>query len=330
MNWCVQVAVARAGEQPGDVSPRADTWTQQDGAEEHPASDGALEQSTPADAEWLTSMMQSTQLRSSSTAEEAESTAPRDPARGEPDGESQETETVDLLASIVGGAVGCAYLRYMLQQHQGNVSVRPRRNRSAARLVAPALTYRRANADTGVQATAERLLDIPDLATAERAWQSLQAAAPSNTAGDNSLAMRQAAQPDMELKKRIVQRFAYGCEESASRAGGQVQPLGALGVRRDKGAAPKCQVRLVALAMGCERSQLADLCAIKQTQHCNCACSRCALCSRGERVGVQVRYRDGVRVTTKGEKFVVEASAEWDGGSKGKVYTKGKRGKGFA
>lgn len=42
------------------------------------------------------------------------------------------------------------------------------------------------------------------------------------------------------------------------------------------------------------------------------------------------RFRDGVVVSTKGQKYVVEKeSEEWDGGSKGKVYTKGKRGKGF-
>lgn len=44
---------------------------------------------------------------------------------------------------------------------------------------------------------------------------------------------------------------------------------------------------------------------------------------------MQVRYREGRPVTTKGEKYVVERiGEEWDGGSKGKVYTKGKRGKG--
>ena len=37
-----------------------------------------------------------------------------------------------------------------------------------------------------------------------------------------------------------------------------------------------------------------------------------------------------MRVTTRGEKYIVESTAkEWDGGSTGKVYTKGKRGKGF-
>ena len=35
-------------------------------------------------------------------------------------------------------------------------------------------------------------------------------------------------------------------------------------------------------------------------------------------------------VTSKGDKYVCEKLKEdWDGGSKGKVYTKGKRGKGF-
>jgi hypothetical protein len=46
--------------------------------------------------------------------------------------------------------------------------------------------------------------------------------------------------------------------------------------------------------------------------------------------GLQVRYRDGQVVSKRGEKFVLETVGEdWDGGSKGKVYTKGKRGKGF-
>ena len=46
----------------------------------------------------------------------------------------------------------------------------------------------------------------------------------------------------------------------------------------------------------------------------------------------QVRYHDGVPVhLRKGEKYVVESlKEEWDGGSRGKVKTKGKRGKGFA
>eukprot|EP00878_Enallax_costatus_P042751 GHUV01050212.1.p1 GENE.GHUV01050212.1~~GHUV01050212.1.p1 ORF type:complete len:229 (+),score=90.61 GHUV01050212.1:528-1214(+) len=44
----------------------------------------------------------------------------------------------------------------------------------------------------------------------------------------------------------------------------------------------------------------------------------------------KVRYRDGRIVSSKGEKHIVESlKEEWDGGSKGKVYTKGKRGKGF-
>lgn len=44
----------------------------------------------------------------------------------------------------------------------------------------------------------------------------------------------------------------------------------------------------------------------------------------------KVRYLNGQVVSTKGEKFIVEKTdKEWDGGSRGKVYTKGKRGKGF-
>ncbi|KAF8073084.1 hypothetical protein HT031_000745 [Scenedesmus sp. PABB004] len=44
----------------------------------------------------------------------------------------------------------------------------------------------------------------------------------------------------------------------------------------------------------------------------------------------KVRYRDGRVVSTRGEKVIIEkVGEEWDGGSKGKVYTKGKRGKGF-
>eukprot|EP00903_Cladosiphon_okamuranus_P007987 g7708.t1 len=42
------------------------------------------------------------------------------------------------------------------------------------------------------------------------------------------------------------------------------------------------------------------------------------------------RYRDGKVVTTTGAKVIVEdVKPEWDGGSRGKVKTKGKRGKGF-
>ncbi|KXZ47386.1 hypothetical protein GPECTOR_35g824 [Gonium pectorale] len=44
----------------------------------------------------------------------------------------------------------------------------------------------------------------------------------------------------------------------------------------------------------------------------------------------KVRYLDGRVVSTKGEKFIIEKTGEdWDGGSRGKVFTKGKRGKGF-
>jgi hypothetical protein len=45
----------------------------------------------------------------------------------------------------------------------------------------------------------------------------------------------------------------------------------------------------------------------------------------------RVRYLDGAPVTTKGEKYVVVSQKEeWDGGSRGRVKTKGKRGVGFA
>jgi len=43
----------------------------------------------------------------------------------------------------------------------------------------------------------------------------------------------------------------------------------------------------------------------------------------------KLRYRDGVVVATKGEKFIVEKEQEWDGGSRGKVKSKGKRGVGW-
>lgn len=50
----------------------------------------------------------------------------------------------------------------------------------------------------------------------------------------------------------------------------------------------------------------------------------------GKKDAPQVRFRDGVVASTKGQKFIVEnLKEEWDGGSSGKVYTKGKRGKGF-
>ena len=41
------------------------------------------------------------------------------------------------------------------------------------------------------------------------------------------------------------------------------------------------------------------------------------------------RFRDGALVATNGAKYVVEdLTKAWDGGSSGKVYTKGKRGPG--
>lgn len=46
--------------------------------------------------------------------------------------------------------------------------------------------------------------------------------------------------------------------------------------------------------------------------------------------GTGVRYLDGQVIATKGERHVVvQETTEWDGGSTGKVITKGKRGKGF-
>ena len=45
----------------------------------------------------------------------------------------------------------------------------------------------------------------------------------------------------------------------------------------------------------------------------------------------KVRYHEGVVVATRGEKYVVEkVKPEWDGGSTGRVKTKGKRGTGWA
>lgn len=59
--------------------------------------------------------------------------------------------------------------------------------------------------------------------------------------------------------------------------------------------------------------------------------SKGALKTRKEREKEpQARYRDGKVVSQKGEKYIVEkVGEEWDGGSRGKVYTKGKRGVGF-
>jgi hypothetical protein len=46
---------------------------------------------------------------------------------------------------------------------------------------------------------------------------------------------------------------------------------------------------------------------------------------------VQIRYRDGVVVTNKGEKVIVEKnpSDEYDGGSRGRIKTKRKGGVGW-
>lgn len=45
----------------------------------------------------------------------------------------------------------------------------------------------------------------------------------------------------------------------------------------------------------------------------------------------QVRYYNGQIVSRRGEKFIaVEKQEEWDGGSRGKVKSKGKRGIGWS
>ena len=52
--------------------------------------------------------------------------------------------------------------------------------------------------------------------------------------------------------------------------------------------------------------------------------------SQGKQGSAGVRYRDGFPVASKGEKHIEEArKEEWNGGSSGKIFTKGKRGKGF-
>lgn len=44
----------------------------------------------------------------------------------------------------------------------------------------------------------------------------------------------------------------------------------------------------------------------------------------------KTRYLENTIVSNKGEKYIVQKQGEeWDGGSRGKVKTKGKRGKGF-
>ena len=44
----------------------------------------------------------------------------------------------------------------------------------------------------------------------------------------------------------------------------------------------------------------------------------------------KLRFRDGVVVASKGEKYLIEKiTPDWDGGSRGKIKTKGKRGPGF-
>lgn len=49
----------------------------------------------------------------------------------------------------------------------------------------------------------------------------------------------------------------------------------------------------------------------------------------GKKGGASVRFRDGAVVTTKGEKYITEKKDEWDGGSRGRVKAKGKRGVGW-
>jgi len=51
---------------------------------------------------------------------------------------------------------------------------------------------------------------------------------------------------------------------------------------------------------------------------------------QADRAANQLRYLDGKVVSRKGERFtVIDETVEWNGGSKGRVITKGKRGPGF-
>jgi hypothetical protein len=47
------------------------------------------------------------------------------------------------------------------------------------------------------------------------------------------------------------------------------------------------------------------------------------------KAGSQVRYRDSMAVTNRGDKYIVEQQMEYDGGSRGRVMPKGKRGPGW-
>ena len=50
----------------------------------------------------------------------------------------------------------------------------------------------------------------------------------------------------------------------------------------------------------------------------------------GEQTQSRTRYLESAVVSNKGEKYIIQKQGEeWDGGSRGKVKTKGKRGKGF-
>jgi hypothetical protein len=120
------------------------------------------------------------------------------------------------------------------------------------------------------QEAAAWLLEVPDLAAEQRAWQQAQQREQEQRRRD--------ALEQEQVKKRIAQRF--GLEAVPDGGSGKRQTIKAWGE-------------------GCS--------------------------SKGR---AQQRYRDGAIVSTRGEKYVVEKAEEWNGGSKGKVYTKGKRGVG--
>ncbi|PSC73823.1 hypothetical protein C2E20_3197 [Micractinium conductrix] len=125
-----------------------------------------------------------------------------------------------------------------------------------------------------VEAAAAWMLECPDLAAAQAAWQ----------------AEAQARRAERERsKKAIVSRFQL----QAVPDGGSAPP--------GKGRPPPLQAWGQAAGGGGGRG--------------------------GE--GSKVRYRDGMVATRAGQKYVVGKDEDWDGGSRGKVYTKGKRGKGF-
>ena len=133
-------------------------------------------------------------------------------------------------------------------------------------------------------------------------------------AAANDLLSKSEQDLDAEMAKMRVDEESRGKHKGKLDVGG--------GLDESTKAAIKQSFFLEALP-GCKKQSRKNL--RKNAEYLNAQVAK-----KNESKSSQVRFRDGVVASTKGDKFIVEnTKEEWNGGSTGKVYTKGKRGKGY-